>query len=414
MFVRFWCWQDPVTFLQPLDKSHGIICANLVPSKTAMDEIMQLRTSVTDVEGAPKKGAFHGPQMSSIHTDKKIAVQPITVEVEWISPLEISATCETPHVGAMLQLLLLGLSLTRLASATPCFSDAVPATQRKHIFFDGQEMPVGVWELSWASSMITSSIWKILTEACATSLQWEYAQEADTWCLGCSSLELSLGLLKQQWRHPGLRAVAEEALLSSARLVRAFANLDSTLVGGSAGSLDRAPRPATSAKSRGAPPARSRSPQRRRDERPPLPRSPKRTSKELPEAKRPEHSESEDFDEEGEEEEEEEDRPTEVKKERSGSGPPPEPEGNPPQKGEETRRDDRDRGREVRREPQRSSHHSSHHRPKDKNRRRRRGGTRHQRRKKDQLDPFRRSHRRLRSDQVELAGSFQEGLDRRY
>ena len=38
------------------------------------------------------------------------------------------------------------------------------------------------------------------------------AQEGDTWCLGCSSLEHSLGLLRQGWRNQGLRAVAEEAL----------------------------------------------------------------------------------------------------------------------------------------------------------------------------------------------------------
>lgn len=83
----------------------------------------------------------------------------------------------------------------------------------------------------------------------------------DSWCTGCSSLELSLSLLKQKWNLKGLRKVAEEALLSSARLVKAFKNLDRGLVQESAPAVS-----GIASKARAAPP-RSRSP--RRDHRPP-------------------------------------------------------------------------------------------------------------------------------------------------
>ncbi|CAL1128755.1 unnamed protein product [Cladocopium goreaui] len=56
----------------------------------------------------------------------------------------------------MLQLLLLGLGLSRLACAAPCFSDAVPVAQRKNIFFDGQEMPVGLWKWPGSKSRVDS------------------------------------------------------------------------------------------------------------------------------------------------------------------------------------------------------------------------------------------------------------------
>eukprot|EP00435_Cladocopium_sp_Y103_P058254 s676_g20.t1 len=167
------------------------------------------------------------------------------------------------------------------------------------------------------------------------------AQEGDTWCLGCSSLELSLGLLKQSWRHQGLRAVAEESAPSSARLIRAFANLDHSLISGGAGSSDRAP--AVSAKARHERRTHSRSP--RRDTRPPLPRSPKRATKVEPRSEK----ESEDFDED-EEEEEDDGRPiTEVHKEHHHSERPPEPEGPPPSRASERRGSERGEHRDERR-----------------------------------------------------------------
>jgi len=60
-------------------------------------------------------------------------------------------------------LVLLAIGLTNVWSRE-CFSDAIVASQRKNIFFDGEEMPVGLWECRWASSLITSSLWQILTE----------------------------------------------------------------------------------------------------------------------------------------------------------------------------------------------------------------------------------------------------------
>ena len=64
--------------------------------------------------------------------------------------------------------------------------------------------------------------------------------ETDSWCIGCSSLEACQLALRQRWQHPGLRQICEEALLSAARLARAFSNLDRALPGGGAGE-DRAP-----------------------------------------------------------------------------------------------------------------------------------------------------------------------------
>ena len=133
------------------------------------------------------------------------------------------------------------------------------------------------------------------------------AQEGDTWCLGCASLEHAQNVLRQPWRSQPLRLVAEEALLSGARLVRAFSNLDQQIQVGVAGS-NRAPE--TSAKSRASRPP-SRSP--RRDTRPPLRRSPARAAAAEPSVDR--ESDSDIFE---EEEEEEEEPPTEVKKEGLG------------------------------------------------------------------------------------------------
>ena len=53
--------------------------------------------------------------------------------------------------------------------------------------------------------------------------------ESDSWCLGCSSQEITLQLFKRRWQQLGLRAIAEEAALNCARYVRALHNLDSAL-----------------------------------------------------------------------------------------------------------------------------------------------------------------------------------------
>ena len=51
----------------------------------------------------------------------------------------------------------------------------------------------------------------------------------DSWCIGCSALELGQSVLRQRWVHVGLRKAAEETLLSSARVVKGLCNLDKGL-----------------------------------------------------------------------------------------------------------------------------------------------------------------------------------------
>eukprot|EP00435_Cladocopium_sp_Y103_P021344 s3055_g5.t1 len=222
---------------------------------------------------------------------------------------------------------------------------------------------------------------------------------------GCDSGDIVV-LFRQPWRVVGLRAVAEEALLSSARLVRAFANLDQSLGTQSAGTGSRAPGSSQAAGERPARSHRSRSPQR--DTRPPIQRSQTVHRPERDDRKEAEETGS---DQEEDEEEEEEEPPTEVKKEDHGHRRPPEPEGNPPRRRED--REDRRPAGERSTERRHSDHHKSKA-YKPANRRRRRGGAKHQHRKKDLQDPFRRSHRKLRQDILELAPSFEEGLARRY
>ena len=224
------------------------------------------------------------------------------------------------------------------------------------------------------------------------------AQEGDTWCLGCASLEHAQNVLRQPWRSQPLRLVAEEALLSGARLVRAFSNLDQQIQVGVAGS-NRAPE--TSAKSRASRPP-SRSP--RRDTRPPLRRSPARAAAAEPSVDR--ESDSDIFE---EEEEEEEEPPTEVKKEDSGGGRPPEPEGPPP-----GQRSDRPAERRSEHKRHHHSENRTHHQKSTSGKKKRRGGTKHQRRYSDLDNPFRRSHRKIRPDLLELAATLEEGLARRH
>ena len=100
---------------------------------------------------------------------------------------------------------------------------------------------------------------------------------------------------------------------------------------------------------------------------------------------------------------------TEVKREDWGSERPPEPEGPPPSRPHSSRTDRKARDHQGEDKPRkRHSGRDSGHK------KRRRGGTKHQRRHKDIKDPLRRSHRKLRADQVTLAPSFEEGLARRY
>ena len=216
------------------------------------------------------------------------------------------------------------------------------------------------------------------------------ADPGDSWCLGCSSLELCQGLLKRPWEHPGVRRVAEEAILSAARLCKAFSNLDRGLLA-EAGQTP----PGVTPKASGVR-VRSRSP--RRDRCPPLPRAPAppsppprpRTEKREPATGLSPGS----YEEESEEERREEEPLREVKSER-GDRKPPEPSGPPPARGD-TR-----------------GHSQKPRKRKKKKKGNRRGGAKHQRHYREVADPLRKSHRKLPSDRVGLAGSFREGIERR-
>ena len=223
--------------------------------------------------------------------------------------------------------------------------------------------------------------------------KWGIPAEGDSWCIGCSSTELAQELLRQRWLQPGVRRVAEEALLSSARQVRAFANLDRAL-GESGAGRGAGPSTRGAGQSTVPPPPpvpersnrstdRSRSPQR--DRRPPLRRSdrrielhPKRAARAPAEPLGEEYSEEEE-----EEEENREDPPVEVKREESHRRVP-EPE-NPPRR----------------------------RRSQKKPRKKKRGVRKHQRHYRERDQPLKSSHRRLKGSILELASSVRSGLERR-
>ena len=227
--------------------------------------------------------------------------------------------------------------------------------------------------------------------------------EGDSWYLGCSALEVASQQLRRKWNNPGLRAIAEEALLSSAKLVRGFGSLDNNLL--TAAAVDKGP--LASAKSKRER-ARSRSPLR--DDRPPLRRQPP-----IEERRRsPVREEEESYEEESAEEEaaadtEQEVEPEEpsrkeVKQEIRGSEKPPEPD-YPPKwaKSEPSYKNREDRS--PRREEKKKK--------KKKKNKGKRGGTRHQRHHRENYDPLRRSHRRYPAEGLRLSRSLAEGLSRR-
>lgn len=218
--------------------------------------------------------------------------------------------------------------------------------------------------------------------------------EGDSWCLGCSSLEVSQLLFKKRWQVPGLRGIAEESALSCARYVRALHNLDSSQGAGPAGTsaLQTAPK-------RKAARERSRSPRRERDRspsdhRPPLRRSVQPREREAPEGVHHNKRPDSDYEYTEESEEEEELEREEVVKE------------------EEDHRRDRRRG-EKPPEPNHPPPHPKKKKKKGKGAKRRRGGTRHQKHYREREDPCRRSHRRLDQERLELADNLQAGLERR-
>ena len=244
-------------------------------------------------------------------------------------------------------------------------------------------------------------------------------QVGDSWCIGCSSLELGQSLLRQPWSHPGIRAAAEESILGAARLVKAFSNLDRGLGHGTAESVQGVT-PKSKARDK-----RSRSP--RRENRPPLPRPPsppprpasaRGHSPRGSERREPSREASEELSEEESEEEAavgespqrhpESDR--RVKTEQAagepspGSRPPPEPK-SPPR-----RREDRP---EIPRRRESDRDQKEKRRRRKKKKQKKRGGRKHQKHWRELADPFRRSHRPLGSSILGLATSFRSGLGRR-
>ena len=243
-----------------------------------------------------------------------------------------------------------------------------------------------------------------------------FPAEGDSWCTGCSGLELAQSLLCQRWQSPGVRKVAEEVLVTSARLVRAFANLDRGWSSAAAGTRaesarpplpppppvpDREERPRERERTRDREKQRSRRP--RSGERSERPRSSDRRERSPLErggrsqelhpkrvARPPSRTEdAEEYTEEDSEEEyREDDRsvpgpPPEVKSEQ-GHLPPPEPR-DPPRKKRSTKK---------------------------KKKRRRRAGRRHQRHYREQDQPLKRSHRKLRGAVLELSSSARHALTR--
>ena len=161
-------------------------------------------------------------------------------------------------------------------------------------------------------------------------------------------------------------------------------NLDSSLASSSGSAEGRAL--LTAAKSKAERP-RSRSP---RDERPPIPRAPPPPAPPRRGEREPSPESLYSEGEESEEEDQARDAPVKVEekdkeRERRGSHRPAEP------------RYPRD----------------SHRQHGEKRGKKRRGGKKHQGRCRDAEDPFRKSHRRLDSHKLDLAGDFREGLERR-
>ena len=99
MFARFWCWKDPVTFLRPLDKkSYTVILRSKSCAVEDGHELMiHLSTSNSNQEGAPKKGAFNGPQCvlgTGYDQDSPTIVTIVTQEVTWYEPTTLGVwTC---------------------------------------------------------------------------------------------------------------------------------------------------------------------------------------------------------------------------------------------------------------------------------------------------------------------------------
>ena len=255
---------------------------------------------------------------------------------------------------------------------------------RDHIVVDSTVRLKASW-VSFFHVMLLGSILSMPSTSTCNKCKVGAAQEGDTWCLGCSALDLCQTELRHSWHSPAVRAIAEECTLSCARLVKAFGNLDRGLAASSAAQI-RA-NATTQAKASPAPSGhRSRSREPRDRERAVDKRAPER-------AERPPLPTGDSYEEYSESEE-----PGESDKE-------------PP--AEERRAE------KAAPAPPRAPAHSHHqprggkgHQGKGK-KKTRRGGKKHQRHTRALTDPLRRVHRPLDRESVRLAPNFREGLERR-
>ena len=200
---------------------------------------------------------------------------------------------------------------------------------------------------------------------------------SDTWCIACSGLETLKTELAARWSTPGLRAVANELVVSAVRGVCALRELSGSIESaGRSRALPPPPAPPRAAAAEG--PRGSRGEER--------PREPLQRVKSQPE------SEEEYEEEEGEEEEEEVPRSPSVKGVTAKSAPaqrPPEPPFPP--------RGHREGGHSSRGEHRSRSRERRDDRPKEgkrKKKRGNRGGSKHPRLYRALEDPNVKVHRR--------------------
>ena len=233
----------------------------------------------------------------------------------------------------------------------------------------------------------------------------------DSWCLACSAWESIGADLVARWDVPGLRDLAGEAVISTARQLKGLRRLSSGLAakqvadGASSGARDKHHRGALEELKKGEGKKESK-------EREPLPRS-RSTPVSAPEVKaeKAPSSEYEHSEEEDEEEGESEEYPGAKRLafapgEKAGSSRPPEPAGPPPSHS----RTDREQGHRREREHRHTARRGEGDHKKKK--RKHRAGRKHKNLQRLVEDPFARVHRSLDSSFWSKRPREEEGFAR--
>lgn len=240
----------------------------------------------------------------------------------------------------------------------------------------------------------------------------------DSWCLSCSAWE-SIGFdLVGKWDIPGLRELACEAVVSTARHLKGLRRLSSGLAASSSSGLrDKSKRGAAEALAK---PEVKEEPTKAAEKRSPLPRS--RSRAPLPTDPKPKEEKEPSEYEDEEEEESEESQPSPdlpgAKKlayapsKGSGRDRPPEPVGAPPGHRErgEPRGEHRDKGEHRERDRDRRRREDSGE--KKSKRKRRRAGRKHKHLSRLVDNPRARVHRSLDADYWNRPPRDQEGFSR--